>query len=111
MWGEAEPWGWNSGHRSWRQAYLPREPPPFSGILSKMKKHICENDYDSSESTGQCLPQSLVSIWASVEMEAMGWRGPNQNRVSRFNSDMIVLGQCRLRARLVRVLCFDNVVL
>lgn len=65
-----------------------------------MKKHICENDYDSSESTGQCLPQSLVSIWASVEMEAMGWRGPNQNGVSRFNSDMVVLGQCRLRARL-----------
>lgn len=38
-----------------------------------------------------------------------GW--PNQNGVSRFISDMVVLGQCRLRARLVRVLCFDKVVL
>lgn len=36
--------------------------------------------------------------------------GAKPDRVSRFNSDMIVLGQCRLRARLVRVLCFDNVV-
>lgn len=76
-----------------------------------MKKHICENDCDSCESTGQCLPQSLVSIWASVEMGVIGWRGSNQNGVSRFNSDMVVLGRCRLRARLVRVTGFDKVVL
>lgn len=40
-----------------------------------------------------------------------GVEGPNQNGVSMFNSDMVVLGRCRLRARLVRVICFDKVVL
>lgn len=53
---------------------------------------------------------SLRVWYLYVEMEAVGWRGPNQT-VSRFNRDMVVLGQCRLRARLVHVLCVDKVVL